>query len=477
MIDNHSKMRKRIGPKAINWIYSDLMAIGNDEKCYKLTDSQIAALLAVTSEQMTWSTRWYNYDDFELVSQYVTDISCRLMSPVDCMPITIPYRLLPECIGVYRDGDCVVIDICEGKCAMPIVVNFYDGCGCGPSISGCGCGSLVNGNEVNSGGSALGGTDGYIDYGNIATLLDMCANFTIVISHFEQALDKIQTGSFIGEQFALWLPAWRELFETVRTSITDIEGELYDAGFIELAKLAALKVFNDPLGDITRQQLRDFAWKLPFVYGGAPMQAGFVLASELVNLTSFNYALRDVAGSGQANSACADLMGSIGRTPYIPDFSGSAVNVDFGSFWLTRSFDISWSVSSAESPVVALDMSGQYPGLVGYYINVEGGLTSGNGTIQIASSANSVFVNGVGQIIDWNSTLDVPFFRGGARISQWENDTLYDGVPDASIDLAQIATGTYTFAFGHSNTQFPELTATAWLVIDSAVQPFPGASG
>jgi hypothetical protein len=207
----------------------------------------------------------------------------------------------------------------NGKLYVPVIDLVEDPCDT----------PEVEEKDPDSGTAVPGGSDGGA-WGERATLLDLCSNIsTTLLGAFENALDRFQNYDFILDTI---IPVVDEVtIDNVRDAITEIEAEISDPDFVRAAKKAAVKVFNDPVGRPTRQQLRQFAYRLPLLQGGAPMKAGFTVFAELVNINELTAKLANVAGTGELSGDCALAFQTAGRQPFSPpDTSGEQI-FQFGS--------------------------------------------------------------------------------------------------------------------------------------------------
>lgn len=141
------KQYRRTGAKAIAW-NADEMRQFDDTRlyCVKLTERQIAALLPVALDQMTWSTRWFgNRSEFDYESMAIRT-GAALIAADGCDPQPPRGSDFPADWTWGPDGG-LIIDLYE-DCEMPIYVNIYEGC-CPDNETG-------SSNAGNSGG-AVGG--------------------------------------------------------------------------------------------------------------------------------------------------------------------------------------------------------------------------------------------------------------------------------------------------------------------------------
>jgi len=83
--------------KRVKWELSKLLEYDTNDNVYALTEAQAMALLTVVSRQMTWSTRWEDYQtDRDSIELFVAELGDRLMTPIDIC------ELIQNCI---RDND------------------------------------------------------------------------------------------------------------------------------------------------------------------------------------------------------------------------------------------------------------------------------------------------------------------------------------------------------------------------------------
>lgn len=59
--------------------YSRLLELSDTDGCYSLTERDINVLLSFVTTQAMWATRWGNYEDFDEVEAYVSELAGKLM--------------------------------------------------------------------------------------------------------------------------------------------------------------------------------------------------------------------------------------------------------------------------------------------------------------------------------------------------------------------------------------------------------------
>lgn len=206
----------------------------------------------------------------------------------------------------------------------PVTVNIYDGCCPDPC-----------GDKAGAGGGTGGEIPGFpggtapADYGNIVTLCDFITTAVPeTIVRVGQVIDIVQNGTFFTE-FVEITPVIGDLIDSVGDSATQIEAELDDPDTLRSVREAAIKAFADPVGTLTRDDLFDFALKVPFLIGGAPMKSAYSLWASVANVNDFNeWVRRNVPGTGDYEGICQEFSLSSNR-PLLPNQSQTVGFVDF----------------------------------------------------------------------------------------------------------------------------------------------------
>lgn len=278
---------------------------------------------------MSWRTRWNAYEGNETeIAELVSEIGYDLLTASECNNVFVPSGLILGCVEVI-DGD-IYINECE--CDM---VNIYinEGCGCGSGNTDTGSNSSGVGASTPP-QSIIGSSSGG-NYGGFVTICDAIASLpSYITASLKGWIGTVQNYTFIAEVLPIRLIP---LYESIKDSLSEVEGEIETSGFQTILTQKIAKFFNNPWTDLARQDLRNFAYTMPQLYSGAPMWAAFVLWAEVVNLNAMNDYMYDNAGSGN-ETECKAVLASVNRE-YIPlNGSGSGgssvISYDAGIYTL-----------------------------------------------------------------------------------------------------------------------------------------------
>jgi len=120
----------RKGAKAVTWSYDELQSFDDTmQRCYALTDRQVAALLTVTVQQMTWPTRWFNAPDGH-AEDFSAEITHAFMASLPCNDTEKANTQFSEYIAALQTGDIEMgcrhsIEDISGRTYLTV------DCGCG----------------------------------------------------------------------------------------------------------------------------------------------------------------------------------------------------------------------------------------------------------------------------------------------------------------------------------------------------------
>jgi hypothetical protein len=209
--------------------------------------------------------------------------------------------LLARCNVKFRLG---------GKLYVPVIDLVEDCCQGGAGDGG-------SGGDGDSGDDLPGGTPGG-DWDNIVSLCDFSTSVVPeILDRVDGVMDKLATGTFFTEIIEV-TPGVGALIDSVGDFVTEVQLTLIDSDFIRRARRQAIKFFDDPPQEITRELLRKYARQIPIVFAGAPMQAAFMLWAEVANVAELNWFVSQQSGTGDYAGMCAEIFGDVGRPIYNP---------------------------------------------------------------------------------------------------------------------------------------------------------------
>lgn len=198
----------------------------------------------------------------------------------------------------------------------------------------CGCGSDSNPQDVATPTPDIpGASQGGVGWGEFTTLCDFSTTVVpFMLNQVDDFIGTLATGAFWLNLADILSPAITTLANSLIDSTQDIEGELTDPGFIEIAKTKAIQEFNDPINSITREDLRRWARSMPVVYQGAPMQSAFILWAEFANVEAINIQIGNARGTGN-QAECEVLFARVGRDQFDP--SDLEINPPPNTDWIS----------------------------------------------------------------------------------------------------------------------------------------------
>lgn len=177
----------------------------------------------------------------------------------------------------------------------------------------CGCGDGATGPDGTTPPLAIPGASGGAPYSDLTTLCDAVGP---LLGYIPAAVDDYlgtinNVGFFARFSNADFIPLVNDVLE----SLDAVEAQLTDPTFLASLERVIIQSFNDPWTDINREDLRQFANRIPLLQEGAPMRAAFVLWAETANLALLNTSARSQTGTTSPGD-CAENFNTVGRIPF-----------------------------------------------------------------------------------------------------------------------------------------------------------------
>lgn len=321
-------LSSRVTPyrKAVVWDYDFVFSQSSDKNCYSLSHAHVAAIFA-TMTAMSWLTRWDGATPAQQndISMFVAELTSALLNPVDCEGVSGDSNVRGD-RGAGRGAD--IDSLLDMMRELDMKFQTPDGRLYEAAIPlvDCGCSGGGDSDSDISPVAPIQGASGGANYGSLVTLCDALAILpNYLVTEFDRFLDRIAEGS-VG--VGIVAPSLIPLAAAVAASVGELEDQLNDPSFLVLLDETIIRSFNDPWTPITRQDFRNFAYRFPLVFNGAPLWAGFALWSEFIDIEQLNQAVANASGVGN-DADCAGKFARVGRVPFRGDDSGNSGETAF----------------------------------------------------------------------------------------------------------------------------------------------------
>lgn len=306
----------------VNYLTQELFSDCSSQEPLKLSSDKARVTLELTQTEFTQLFSAVLTGADILYPETAHQVSWLLWGAVECPPEPEPE---PATYSGAADqggqgyGGGTFDDLLDLLMELDVKFQMPDGSLYEPAIPlvPCGCGDSVTDTRTPT-PNIPGATSGSAGYGDFTTLCDFSTTvIPWILDSVDDVMGRIGSGAFFTQGFLILNEALQTLVQDLRDSVNDIENELIDPDFIELAKKKAIEAFNDPVTELNRADLRAFARSMPLVFEGAPMWSAFVIWSEVANLEALNAQIKAASGTGNANE-CELLFAQVGREPFSP---------------------------------------------------------------------------------------------------------------------------------------------------------------